>query len=83
MVSGARLGTKLGFPTANVRLKRRSSPLKGIFAVRVQGLAEGPLNGVALGGRVHLASGPRKLKLQQVKVIHTVVRGNYLCTNYL
>lgn len=47
VVGGKRLGTELGFPTANVRLKRRSSPLSGIFAVRVTGLPEGLLDGVA------------------------------------
>jgi riboflavin kinase/FMN adenylyltransferase len=47
VVGGRRLGTQLGFPTANVRLNRRSSPLTGVFAVRVAGLPEGQLDGVA------------------------------------
>jgi len=34
---GAQLGRTLGFPTANLRLKRRRSPLGGIFAVRATG----------------------------------------------
>jgi riboflavin kinase/FMN adenylyltransferase len=34
---GAKLGRSLGFPTANIRLKRKP-PLSGIFAVRVHGL---------------------------------------------
>jgi riboflavin kinase / FMN adenylyltransferase len=34
---GAQLGRTLGFPTANLRLRRRRSPLAGIFAVRVRG----------------------------------------------
>jgi riboflavin kinase/FMN adenylyltransferase len=34
---GAQLGRKLGFPTANLRLRRRRVPLAGIFAVRVIG----------------------------------------------
>jgi riboflavin kinase/FMN adenylyltransferase len=47
VVHGNRLGRTLGFPTANLRLERRRSPLKGIFAVRVRGVDAGPLPGVA------------------------------------
>ena len=35
VIHGAKLGRKLGFPTANLRLHRRATPLAGIFAVRV------------------------------------------------
>src|SRR6202521_1209082 len=49
---GERLGRILGFPTANLRLLRRKSPLWGILAVRVHGIEVQPLNGVAsLGTR--------------------------------
>jgi riboflavin kinase / FMN adenylyltransferase len=49
---GERLGRTLGFPTANLRLMRRKSPLWGILAVRVHGIEVQPLNGVAsLGTR--------------------------------
>jgi riboflavin kinase/FMN adenylyltransferase len=49
---GERLGRTLGFPTANLRLMRRKSPLWGILAVRVHGIDARPLNGVAsLGTR--------------------------------
>jgi riboflavin kinase/FMN adenylyltransferase len=34
---GDRLGRTLGFPTANVAVKRRRVPLSGVFAVRVRG----------------------------------------------
>jgi riboflavin kinase/FMN adenylyltransferase len=37
VVDGARLGRTLGFPTANLRLQRRATPVAGIFAVRVSG----------------------------------------------
>lgn len=37
VVAGEKLGRRLGFPTANLRLHRRVSPLAGIFAVRVSG----------------------------------------------
>jgi len=50
VVAGARLGRRLGFPTANLRLHRRRSPLAGIFAVRVSGLAFERRPGVASVG---------------------------------
>jgi riboflavin kinase/FMN adenylyltransferase len=52
VVHGEALGRKLGFPTANLRLMRRKSPLCGIFAIRVYGVADVPMDGVAsLGTR--------------------------------
>ena len=36
VVRGQRVGRKLGYPTANVRLGKRVSPVSGIFAVRVR-----------------------------------------------
>lgn len=52
VVYGKALGRTLGFPTANLRLMRRKSPLWGILAVRVYGIEGIPLNGVAsLGTR--------------------------------
>lgn len=39
VVRGQQLGRKLGWPTANLRLGRRASPVSGIFAVRVHGIA--------------------------------------------
>lgn len=47
VVPGDRLGRRLGFPTANIRLHRRVSPLSGIFAVRVSGAGADGLPGVA------------------------------------
>jgi riboflavin kinase/FMN adenylyltransferase len=46
---GARLGRGLGFPTANIVL-RRTAPISGVFAVEVEGLAGGKKTGVASVG---------------------------------
>jgi riboflavin kinase/FMN adenylyltransferase len=46
---GAKLGRSLGFPTANIPLKRKP-PLSGIFAVRVHGLEREPRPAVATLG---------------------------------
>ena len=47
VVHGRKLGRELGYPTANVRLGRRLSPVTGIFAVWVHGVGEQPMPGVA------------------------------------
>ena len=51
VIGGERLGRRLGYPTANLPLRRRRSPLSGIFAVRVRGIASGALPAVASLGR--------------------------------
>jgi len=52
VVHGRELGRELGFPTANLRLMRRKSPVQGVMAVRVFGIEANPLAAVAsLGTR--------------------------------
>ena len=49
---GKKLGRELGFPTANLPLKRTKSPVWGVLAVRVHGIEKDPLPAVAsLGTR--------------------------------
>ena len=50
IVRGRRVGRELGYATANVDLRRRQSAVMGIYAVRVHGLPEGPVDGVASVG---------------------------------
>ncbi|MEO5734403.1 MAG: bifunctional riboflavin kinase/FAD synthetase [Rubrivivax sp.] len=47
VVPGRKLGRDLGFRTLNLRFGHPKPAASGIFAVRVHGLAEGPLPGVA------------------------------------
>jgi riboflavin kinase/FMN adenylyltransferase len=52
VIRGRQLGRTLGFPTANLRLMRRKSPVWGISAVWAHGIDSRPLPGVAsLGTR--------------------------------
>jgi len=44
---GDERGRTIGFPTLNLPLRRRAVSLRGVFAVRVAGLADGPLPAVA------------------------------------
>lgn len=47
---GHKLGRTIGFPTLNVELHRTTSPVLGVYAVHVDGLAARPLPGVASVG---------------------------------
>ncbi len=50
IVPGEKLGRSLGYPTANVDLRRRQSAVMGIFAARVRGLGRGEMDAVASVG---------------------------------
>ena len=47
VMHGRKLGASLGFPTLNLRIEHAHPALRGIFAVRVHGLAELAVSGVA------------------------------------
>jgi riboflavin kinase/FMN adenylyltransferase len=64
VVRGLGLGRRLGFPTANVNLKRLQAPVDGIFAARVSGLGEGLRDGVAsVGTRPTIGGGAALLEV--------------------
>ncbi len=46
VVHGDARGRSIGFPTANIDLHRRVSPVRGVYAVRVRGLSAEPWPGV-------------------------------------
>ena len=50
VMEGRRLGRRLGYATANLRLHRKVSPVSGVFAVRVEGAGDGMRPGVASVG---------------------------------
>ena len=50
IVQGRKVGRELGYPTANVNLKRLQSAVMGVFAVRVRGISGKPLDAVASVG---------------------------------
>jgi len=57
---GDALGRTLGFPTANLPLRRYVSPVKGVYAVEVYGLGDKPIPGVANIGSRPTVSGMRQ-----------------------
>lgn len=59
---GDKRGRSIGFPTLNLNLHRRVSPLHGVYAVRVDGLEAAPVPGVAnIGVRPTVVGDPRYL----------------------
>ena len=58
---GDKLGRQLGFPTANIHLQRKVTPLHGIFVVEVFGIAGEPLPGVASLGTRPTVDGKKTL----------------------
>jgi riboflavin kinase/FMN adenylyltransferase len=58
---GDQLGRKLGFPTANIFLHRRLTPVRGIYTVYMHGIASHPLPGVANVGTRPTVDGTRTL----------------------
>lgn len=44
---GDKRGRLMGYPTANIHIHRKETPVSGIFVVRMHGLAEGSVDGVA------------------------------------
>lgn len=58
---GQKLGRTLGFPTANIPLRRLTPPISGVFAVHVLGLKKMPLCGVANIGRKPTVNGTKNL----------------------
>jgi riboflavin kinase/FMN adenylyltransferase len=61
VMRGLALGRQLGFPTANIALRRRVAALHGVFAVRVSGLGDQLRDGVASLGTRPTIGGDRTL----------------------
>lgn len=58
---GDKRGRTIGFPTANIHLHRNETPVKGVYAIQMQGLPEGVVNGVANIGTRPTVDGVRTL----------------------
>ncbi|MBD2809450.1 bifunctional riboflavin kinase/FAD synthetase [Xenorhabdus sp. Vera] len=67
VVHGNKLGRTIGFPTANLPLKRLVAPVKGVYAVEVHGLGDTPLPGVAnIGNRPTVAGQSQQLEVHLI-----------------
>ncbi|EGA70139.1 bifunctional riboflavin kinase/FMN adenylyltransferase [Vibrio sinaloensis DSM 21326] len=57
---GRKLGRTIGFPTANIPLKRCVSPVSGVYTVQALGLGDEPIGGVANIGNRPTVNGVRQ-----------------------
>lgn len=83
VIRGDRLGHELGFPTANVNLRRRQSPLMGIFAARVRGLGPAPLDAVASVGTRPTFGGTKPLLEVHIFDFDREIYGDYIHVDFV
>lgn len=84
VVHGDKIGRRIGFPTANIQLKRKRLPLTGIFAVTVSGLGGAPLQGAAsLGVRPTLGYGLRPVLEVFLFDFNAEIYGAHLTVHFL
>src|SRR3569623_738798 len=80
---GDERGRQLGFPTANIHLYRKSSPLRGVYAVEVFGLEHEPLSGVANVGTRPTVGGVRSQLEVHLLDFSGDIYGRYLHVDFL
>ena len=80
---GDKLGRTLGFPTANIHLHRKVTPIAGIFAVEVFGLRIEPVPGAANVGTRPTVGGTRTLLEVHLLDFNEEIYGEYVQVNFL
>lgn len=83
VIAGDGLGHELGYPTANVNLKRRRSPVMGIFAARVRGLSDRPLDAVASVGTRPTFGGTKPLLEVHIFDFDADIYGEYIQVDFI
>jgi riboflavin kinase/FMN adenylyltransferase len=83
VIRGDALGRALGFPTANVNLRRRQSPVMGIFAARVRGLGAEPLDAVASVGTRPTFGGTKPLLEVHIFDFDRDIYGAYIQVDFI
>ena len=82
VVHGDKVGRKMGFATANIRVKHLPLPLAGVFAVRVTGLGTTALPAVANLGTRPTAGGMRTLLEVHLFDFDADIYGQHLCVEF-
>jgi len=76
---GDKRGRTIGFPTLNMKVLDHLAPARGVYAVRVSGLTDKPLNGVAnLGARPTVNGTENRLETHLFD-FEGDVYGKYIC----
>ena len=80
---GDQRGRTIGFPTANIYLHRKASPVQGVFAVEVFGLDAEPLPGAANVGTRPTVDGTRALLEVHLFDFAQDIYGRYVQVDFL
>jgi len=83
IVKGDRVGRTLGYPTANVDLRRRQSAVMGIFAARVHGLEGGPHDAVASVGSRPTFNGTKPILEVHIFDFDEDIYGDYIHVDFI
>lgn len=80
---GDKRGRTIGFPTANIHLQRKVSPISGVFAVRMRGLPQGDQVGVANVGKRPTVEGVKSLLEVHLFGFNQEIYGEHVCVDFL
>ncbi len=84
VMDGKKLGRTIGFPTANIQVRRKRLPLSGVFAVTVSGIGGKPLPGAAnIGVRPTVAEGLKPVLEVHVLDFDRDIYGMHVDVNFL
>ncbi|TRZ98185.1 MAG: bifunctional riboflavin kinase/FAD synthetase [Rhodocyclaceae bacterium] len=84
VMDGRKIGRTIGFPTANIQVKRQRLPLSGVFAVTVSGIAAQPLPGAAnIGVRPTVDAGMKPVLEVHVLDFDRDIYGTHVDVNFL
>lgn len=80
---GDKLGRTIGFPTANIFLHRKKTPVDGVFAVEMFGIEGEPVTGVANVGTRPTVDGTRSLLEVHLFDFSAEIYGRYVHVDFL
>lgn len=80
---GEKLGRELGFPTANIHIHRKVTPLHGIYVVKVFGLGGRLIEGVASIGTRPAVNGKKVILEVFLFNFNEIIYGKQLEVNFL
>jgi riboflavin kinase/FMN adenylyltransferase len=82
IVHGNKLGRKLGFPTANIDVGRDVTPVDGVYIVRMHGVGDTALPGVANVGTRPTVDGTHNLLEVHLFDFNQDIYGKHVCVEF-
>ncbi|NOY66962.1 MAG: bifunctional riboflavin kinase/FAD synthetase [Gammaproteobacteria bacterium] len=80
---GDKRGRTIGFPTANIHLHRKTSPVQGVYAVEMFGVKGEPVAGIANVGNRPTVDGTRSLLEVHLFDFDEEIYGSYVHVNFV